>query len=777
MVSMGETEEEFREETFLHRPVGDGQKREPDPSGYYAALGVPQNASQSSIRRSFLYLSQAYHTDKHGGESREIQQLMNERFQQLQEAYMILSDEKQRAAYDAVGSKGVNMVSLLPENITLSKDVARYVTMLEKEQEVLQLENMLSTNSILKLSYSIAQLFIPNVANDASSSSPSPPPHPHPSLKEKEDGKEGSAPTNMSTTEAARERDEEGGGDEKNVDRSGASSGTKAPTKNSQMSMQNTQMQVQLVKLDGEERLVLVPSPELEGMLRQRMGALGHTASHVPSVSRPHSSTTLMQKLFLAALPQAIFFRNSFKHELKPNLNMQFLTIASHQGSRMHVGCGGKLSYVPDAIRGYETSCQVSLKGMRLKFSRFRELNALWSIKTKLLFLNAWSLLERYEVSLYRKLSRVWSLENTLIMSLTENGVLKTSVFRFADGLNKSFSVSMGYGVLAFVLYNGSFITSNDKKKEETGKEKRGFISQTVSLLPLSGFGRIGFEAWYNTSEWQSIGIGFATDLSLSILPIGYKTRNSRGRATNTISFLYTRKQHRIEIPIAAFISSEFRWVLLWLMTPWVCYRAARVAWHPFQRSRLATIYRQRRLEHRTEMDLARVRAIHEQKAVEVLSLRNRLAEEKIGGLVIINAKYGVLNPRYPESLCSPVKNGAENASQRLPWWRRWRTKLTASLAGSVSKSKEIITEEDAVASSVLVLDVTVPLQNFVRDSQLVLPEGSKSKLVGFTDPDPFTEEEKELKIVYWFQRRRHVVTLTDSEPVELPRREHLMES
>ncbi|EKF38747.1 chaperone DNAJ protein, putative [Trypanosoma cruzi marinkellei] len=777
MVRMEETEEEFQEEGFLHRQAGDGQKKEPDPSGYYAALGVPQNASQSSIRRSFLYLSQAYHTDKHGGESKEIQQLMNERFQQLQEAYMILSDEKQRAAYDAVGSKGVNMVSLLPENITLSKDVARYVTMLEKEQEVLQLENMLSSNSMLKVSYSIAQLFIPDVVNAASSPSASPTPPPHPSLKEKEDGSEDSAPKNMSTAKPARERDEEGGGDDKTVDRSGASSGTNAPNKNAQVSMQNTQMKVQLIRLDGEERLVLVPSPELEGMLRQRMGAVGQTASHVPSVSRPPSSATFMQKLFLAALPQAIFFRNSFKHELKPNLNMQFLTVASHQGPRMHVGCGGKLSYVPDAIRGYEASCQLSLQGMKLKFSRFRELNALWSLKTKLLFLNAWSLLERYEISLYRKLSRVWSLENTLTMSLTENGVLKTSVFRFADGLNKSFSVSMGYGVLAFVLYNGSFITSNDKKKEETGKEKRGFVSQTVSFLPLSGFGRIGFEAWYNTSEWQSIGIGFATDLSLSILPIGYMTRNTRGRATNTISFLYTRKQHRIEIPVAAFISSEFRWVLLWLMTPWVCYRAARVAWYPFQRLRLATIYRQRRLEHRTEMDLARVRVMHEQKAVEVLSLRNRLSEEKIGGLVIINAKYGVLNPRYPESLCSPVKNGAANASQRLPWWRRWQMNLTAFLAGPVTKSTESNIEEDAVASSILVLDVTVPLQNFVRDSQLVLPEGSKSKLVGFTDPDPFTEEEKELKIVYWFQHRRHAVTLTDSEAVELPRREHLMES
>ncbi|KAH8612539.1 putative protein of unknown function (DUF3395) [Trypanosoma vivax] len=75
---------------------------------------------------------------------------------------------------------------------------------------------------------------------------------------------------------------------------------------------------------------------------------------------------------------------------------------------------------------------------------------------------------------------------------------------------------------------------------------------------------------------------------------------------------------------------------------------------------------------------------------------------------------------------------------------------------------------------TVLVLDVTVPLQNFVRDSQLVLPAGTKSKLVGFTDPDPFTPEKKQLKITYKFQRKRHIVILDDEEAVELPQREHL---
>ncbi|ESL05163.1 hypothetical protein TRSC58_07213 [Trypanosoma rangeli SC58] len=543
------------------------------------------------------------------------------------------------------------------------------------------------------------------------------------------------------------------------------------------MSLQNAQMQAKRIILDGEERLVLIPSPEMERMLLQKMMESTNAASQAPATPSPRSlQLTPMKMMAVAFLPREIFFQNSFTHELTPKLAVLFQTTANHRGHAAEVGCGGQLKYAPDGIRRYKASWHTSLQKLKFDFTRFRRLSALWELKTKLVVFDGWNLLHRFEIILTRKLSSAWSLKNSLSMFFTENGVFKTTLFGVKDGLPRSLSAHIGYGQLGLFCYRGATIVVTDEKEGKVQNRRNAYVTQSASLFPLAGVGRVGFKAWYNTSEWQSVGIGFSTDLPLSMLSISHQPRNTGRNAINTVSFLYTRKSHSIEIPIAAFASSQLQQVLLWLILPWACYRTARLAWRPFQRSRAATLNRQRRLKHQAEMDVARVRAMHEQKAVESMSLRNRLQEEKIGGLVIINAKYGVLNPRYPESLCAPISDAAAEAPQQLRWWQRWRMRLTALPKAPAANVAVRHTDENAVASSILLLDVTVPLQNFVRDSRLLLPAGSKSKLVGFTDPDPFTEEEKELKIVYWFQRRRHAVTLRDDEPVELPQRKHLVD-
>src|SRR3990167_4481798 len=63
---------------------------------YYKILGVNKNASQDEIKKAFRKLAHAYHPDKKGGDE--------QRFKEASEAYAILSDEKKRAQYDAVGS-------------------------------------------------------------------------------------------------------------------------------------------------------------------------------------------------------------------------------------------------------------------------------------------------------------------------------------------------------------------------------------------------------------------------------------------------------------------------------------------------------------------------------------------------------------------------------------------------------------------------------------------------------------------------------------------------
>lgn len=58
---------------------------------YYEILGVDKNASQDDIKRAYRKMASLHHPDKGGDKSK---------FQEVQQAYSILSDEQKRAEYD-----------------------------------------------------------------------------------------------------------------------------------------------------------------------------------------------------------------------------------------------------------------------------------------------------------------------------------------------------------------------------------------------------------------------------------------------------------------------------------------------------------------------------------------------------------------------------------------------------------------------------------------------------------------------------------------------------
>lgn len=62
---------------------------------YYHILGVDKKASKDDVKKAFRKLAHKYHPDKKGGNK--------ERFNEVSEAYAVLSDEKKRAEYDAYG--------------------------------------------------------------------------------------------------------------------------------------------------------------------------------------------------------------------------------------------------------------------------------------------------------------------------------------------------------------------------------------------------------------------------------------------------------------------------------------------------------------------------------------------------------------------------------------------------------------------------------------------------------------------------------------------------
>jgi molecular chaperone DnaJ len=71
---------------------------------YYEVLGVPRDASDEEIKRSYRRAAQRHHPDIDSSDGAEA------RFKELNEAYRVLSDRQRRTAYDMFGHSGVDGV-------------------------------------------------------------------------------------------------------------------------------------------------------------------------------------------------------------------------------------------------------------------------------------------------------------------------------------------------------------------------------------------------------------------------------------------------------------------------------------------------------------------------------------------------------------------------------------------------------------------------------------------------------------------------------------------
>ena len=76
---------------------------------YYEILGVNRNASQDEIKAAFRSLARKYHPDVNGSADAE------ERFKEINEAFMVLSDSEKRSVYDRFGHEGLRSAGGMPD--------------------------------------------------------------------------------------------------------------------------------------------------------------------------------------------------------------------------------------------------------------------------------------------------------------------------------------------------------------------------------------------------------------------------------------------------------------------------------------------------------------------------------------------------------------------------------------------------------------------------------------------------------------------------------------
>ena len=72
---------------------------------FYEIMGVPKNASDEEIKKSYRKLAMKFHPDRNQGEATKEAEV---KFKEAKEAYEMLSDPQKRAAYDQHGHAGVD---------------------------------------------------------------------------------------------------------------------------------------------------------------------------------------------------------------------------------------------------------------------------------------------------------------------------------------------------------------------------------------------------------------------------------------------------------------------------------------------------------------------------------------------------------------------------------------------------------------------------------------------------------------------------------------------
>eukprot|EP01134_Creolimax_fragrantissima_P006693 CFRG6693T1 len=74
---------------------------------YYQILGVPKGTTDDAVlKKAYRKLAMKYHPDKHKGENQEA---ATKKFQEIGEAYDVLSDSSKREIYDMYGEEGLKM--------------------------------------------------------------------------------------------------------------------------------------------------------------------------------------------------------------------------------------------------------------------------------------------------------------------------------------------------------------------------------------------------------------------------------------------------------------------------------------------------------------------------------------------------------------------------------------------------------------------------------------------------------------------------------------------
>lgn len=709
----------------------------------YAILGVRSDADAAAIRKAFLTLSGAYHTDKHALQSEEVQGMMNSRFQQLTEAYEVLSNPRSRAAYDGSGAHWQSRLELVPVTHQTPADVRRYIDVLEAEAESKRVAGLLSSSSSTNLEVSAAHWFSassvqknlvkrredgPRLADEFKRPQPS-------------SGDEGATATHSSGNLSEEPKSAEVPADAP-TSPSGSPSGSAtlaaAPMASQGIEPSATDtppaaahppqaaalsnLDVMQIEINGQPQFVAVLPPSIQEQLRnspqvqQSMGA-GVGGAAMGGTSTPPKRKGILSSLFVV---HSLSGSYAFNHPVSPS------SILSFKGDCSHNRRGGSNSLTVAytkvwALSKVGASLKASMTGFEYRFKWSRALTALTSLAMNYNF-------KQLTATLTRKLSAATTMVNSLVLTgADEGGSFSTSLQHVVSSKQHlAGEVSMGFGSLA-VTASHVFLPYPHIK-----------VTQTVATQLLSGRTYLNYEVTWIKSKLNHLGVRISTTLPCSVSPLGGILWAEPSLSMNQVSLTYARGDHSLSIPIILCVSDKVSRSLQVFGVPLAIYGVGRLVLQPVLRLNRLKEVRRIRAAALSEVEAARGRCKLEMLALYASIHKRKAHEAGTDGLIIRSAIYGVLPPSV---LTQPTDSDLSAAPQ----------------------------EPDYPT-----LDVTDALQNLVHDSRLELAAGPKTHLPGIADIDPGTGEPRKLCIHYTYRGQDHVAVVAEGDAISLPDEAHL---
>ncbi|XP_062324579.1 dnaJ homolog subfamily C member 11 [Osmerus eperlanus] len=129
-----------------------------DNEDYYSLLNVRKEATQEELKASYRRLCMLYHPDKH--RDPQLKQQAEQLFNQVHQAYEVLSDPQSRAIYDIFGKKGLEVEGWeVVERKRTPAEIREEYERLQKEREERRLQQRTNPKGTISVGVDATDLF------------------------------------------------------------------------------------------------------------------------------------------------------------------------------------------------------------------------------------------------------------------------------------------------------------------------------------------------------------------------------------------------------------------------------------------------------------------------------------------------------------------------------------------------------------------------------------------------------------------------------------------